>query len=273
MLPNVYGFHWTAGHLIFIGIFFSVLLTILATVSIALFRMLRDIRKNQVETVRWLSDFHDLPSPDRVCRHELTGELPSRCCDRGFDCRGCTTHAALLEKNGVESSVDESPFGLSYPADRFYHRGHAWVREEEDGTLTVGLDDFAARLTGRPDSVELPAIGQKLQVSGTGWKMRRNDTDVRILSPADGEVVATGGPDDGFYLKLKPLGKTDTRHLLGNTEVLPWLMREMEQLQLMLSPTATGLSLADGGILVEDVPAATPEADWDSVWGKLFLEP
>jgi Glycine cleavage H-protein len=273
MLPNVYGFHWTAGHVIFIGTFFSVLLVILATVATAAWRMLRDIRNNQVETVRWLSDFHDLPARDRVCRHELTGEFPCRRCERGFDCRGCQTHAELAAGKLVEPAECEAPLGLDYPADRLYHRGHTWVREEEDGTLTVGLDDFATRLAGPPDQVKLPAPGEKLQANGAGWKMRRNGVEVRILAPVDGEVVATGGPDAGFYLKLKPPGKPDTRHLLRGAEIRPWLVREMERLQLMLSPASTGLSLADGGILVDDVPATTPEADWDAVWGELFLEP
>jgi DNA mismatch repair protein MutS len=33
------------------------------------------------------------------------------------------------------------------------------------------------------------------------------------------------------------------------------------------------LTLADGGVMVEDVPAAQPKADWDAVWGRVFLEP
>jgi len=31
--------------------------------------------------------------------------------------------------------------------------------------------------------------------------------------------------------------------------------------------------LPDGGVLVEDAPGSLPDADWDAVWGKLFLEP
>ena len=71
MFPNVYGFHWTPGHLIFIGIFLSVVLLIFTAIAIVALRVSRDIRKNQVEAVRWLSMFHDLPARDRACRHDL----------------------------------------------------------------------------------------------------------------------------------------------------------------------------------------------------------
>ena len=109
--------------------------------------------------------------------------------------------------HAAEPAVDETPLGLKYPATNFYHRGHAWVREEPDGTVTVGLDDFASRLTGRPDSVALPPVGTKLQANGAGRRMSRNGAEVRILAPVDGEVLAIGGPDEGFYLKLRPLAR------------------------------------------------------------------
>ena len=33
--------------------------------------------------------------------------------------------------------------GLDYPGDRLYHRGHTWVKLEEDGMVSIGLDAFA----------------------------------------------------------------------------------------------------------------------------------
>jgi hypothetical protein len=46
------------------------------------------------------------------------------------------------------------------------------------------------------------------------------------------------------------------------------MLREFERLQLMVSPMP---SLADGGAPVADMPASMPEADWDAVWGRMFL--
>ena len=140
--------------------------------------------------------------------------------------------------------------------------------------MTLGLDDLGARLIGSPDQVVLPDVGTKLQVNGTAWRVKKGQSDLRILSPVDGEVVEKGGTEKGWMLKLRPAGfGFDTRHLLGGEEIKPWVLREMERLQLSLATDAVGMSLADGGLLVDDLSKGYPEADWDAVMGEMFLEP
>lgn len=274
MFPNVYGFHWTAGHLIFLGLFFAAVLTVFSTVTISAWRARRNLLAEKLNHIRWHSEFHDLPVRDRACRHDLTGEFMHRTCPNAFDCRECETHESLTAARPPAAAADAKPFGLSFPQDRLYHRGHTWAREEADGTVTVGLDDFAARLVGKPDEVILPKPGEQLEVNGPGFTLRRGGNEVRVLAPVEGEVVATGGPGEAFYLKLKPAGpKADTSHLLRGAEVQAWLAREMERLQLALSTRKGAPALADGGVLVDDLPKSYPQADWDAVWGEIFLEP
>ena len=256
MFPGVYGFEWNAGYLIFLGIFFAVVLTMFGAVGLALWRAWRDGRERRVEAIRWQSDFHDLAERDRRCRHEIAGQVAERACDNGFDCRCCGFHAKLAAP--VEPG-------------RLHHRGHTWVETQPDGTVTVGLDEMAGCLMGKPDQVELPRAGGRVEVNGTGWKMRRNGAEVRVLSPVEGEVVATGGPDAGWFLRVRP-SSFNMAHLLNAAEASRWFVREMERVQLMLVAEA-GPALADGGVMVEDVPAAQPGADWDAVWGRVFLEP
>ena len=113
--------------------------------------------------------------------------------------------------------------------------------------------------------MDLPQPGAVVHVNGTAFHVRKRDADVRVLSPVDGEVVETGGPERGWYLKVKPLnGEIDMRHLLRGAEIRPWLMREMERLQLALSAEGAAPTLADGGVPVADIAASYPEADWDA---------
>jgi hypothetical protein len=119
--------------------------------------------------------------------------------------------------------------------------------------------------------VNLPSPGSTLTVNGTGWTMRKKGTEVRMLSPVEGVVVATGGPEQGWYLRVAPDGQPNLKHLLRPDEVKPWLTRELERLELACSAEGAGLSLADGGELTDDLTAAYPEADWDSVLGEVFL--
>ena len=277
MFPWNYGFHFGVASYIFLGAFYTVLVVVATTILNALWRAHRDLSKGKAEDIRWHSDFHDLPAADRTCRHVLTGEFKSRECPNAFDCRGCETHAKLvaLHPRGGGGESEAEIFGMSFPLDRMYHRGHTWARPEADGTVTVGLDDLGARLLGTPDAVDLPAPGSRVQANGTAFRIHKREADVRVLSPVDGEVVETGGVDRGFFLRVKPLdGAIDMRHLLRDGEVKPWLMRELERLQLALTMEgATTPSLADGGVPVADIAAAYPKTDWDAVCGEMFLEP
>ena len=262
--------------LIFLGAFYTVLVVVAATLLNALWRSIRDLRRGKTEHIRWHSDFHDLPAADRACRHVLTGEFQHRECPNAFDCRGCQTHQHWVAEHPPREvpEPEEEIFGMSFPLNRFYHRGHTWARPETDGTLTIGLDDLGRRLLGTPDSIDLPQPGDRIEANGTAFRVRKREADVRVLSPVDGEVVETGAPDRDYLLRVKPIGgRFDLRHLLSGWEVRPWLLREMERLQLALSMEGAGATLADGGVPVSDISASYPKADWDAVCGEIFLQP
>ena len=277
MFPWNYGFEWNTSHVIFLGAFYTVLAIVAATVISAMLRARRDLRAGLEEDVRWHADFHDLPAPDRACRHVLSGELRHRECPNAFDCRRCETHARLIEKRAVPPPADpeEEILGMSFPLDRYYHRGHTWAHPEPDGTVTIGLDELASRLMGAPDAIETPPDGTQVRVNGPAFRIRKRNADVRVLSPIDGEVIGSGSPECGWLLKVRPTsaGERAFRHLLRGSEIRPWLQREMERLELALTAEGAAPALADGGVPVPDIGASYPNADWDAVCGQMFLEP
>jgi hypothetical protein len=263
-------------HTIFLTAFFTVVAAIAVTVATAFFRSWRALRRDDAGRIRWHSDFHDLPAADRDCRHVLTGEFASRQCPNAFDCRECATHARWIKDHppAAAAESEDEIFGLSFPLNRFYHRGHTWARPEADGTVTIGLDDLGRRLLGTPDAVELPQPGTRLAANGPAFRVRKREAEVRVLSPVDGEVVEIGGADRDYFLRVKPIGDScDMRHLLCGWEVRPWLSRELERLQLVLSPDGASPALADGGVPVADISAQYPAVNWDAVCGEMFLEP
>lgn len=274
MFPWVYEFRWTAGHVVFLGVFFSVVMVIAATVLTAGIRSVRDFKKRKTASIIWHADFEDLPPQVRACRHEFTGEVKQRTCHNGFDCRTCATHPRLESLRPKNLSAPDGPmFGLDMPAARRYHRGHSWVEQHDDGTYTVGLDDFAGRLTGTPARVLLPEPGTHLSVNGQGWLMEREGITMRILSPVDGTVLEQGGHDLGWYLRVRPdQPDAPLDHLLHGAEVRPWTMRELERIQVVMGGEGTTGNLADGGELVKDAMQQAPGVDWDTVWGETFLE-
>jgi hypothetical protein len=269
MFPGVDGFHWSFGHLVFLSLFFAVVLAIATTVTQAVLRVSLDFRSGRAAAVCWRDNFDELPEAERRCRHELAGRVEQRTCPNAFDCRHCAENprfAALPARAPVQT------YGLSYPQDRLYHRGHTWVHPEEDGTLTVGVDDLAGHVIGRPDSVELPARGSEMVANSGAWRMRKNGVTIQARAPIEGTVIDTGGPDRGWYLKLRPHGAPDFRHLLTGPEVSGWLSQELERLQLQLTGPEMAPSLADGGILTDGLMDALPDVDWDATLAGTFLE-
>jgi len=278
MLPELFNPLGDPVRTAFLGAFYVVVSCLAVTLAFALLRARRDLRAGRADAIRWHEEFDDLPEARRRCRHAVSGRLPGRVCPNGFACGGCETHrtlvAGLPATRAAEGSEGGDVLGFDLPRARAYHRGHTWVVVLKDGTAWVGLDDFGTRLVGAPDEVTLPAPGSVLHANGPAWRMRRGRAQVRILSPLDGKVVETGGPDRGWYLRITPPGDGwDLRHLLTDGEVRPWMLREIENLQTRLAGAATGASLADGGTPVGDFPQACPEADWEGIWRELFLDP
>lgn len=272
MFPGIDGFHWTPTHIIFLSVFFLVLITIVTTAASAVWRTRQDFRGRRAADLCWQADFAELPESERRCRHELAGRVISRTCDNAFDCRHCTKYPqfAVLPATGNAQTL-----GLDYSADRYYHRGHTWVQPMGDGTVLVGLDELAIHLIGTPDSMKMPELGKEIQLNQTAWRMKKNGNDIQVRAPIEGTVVSVGGPDQGWYLKIRPRldvnAPTTLRHLLRGPEVHGWLAREMERLQLQLRKPDTPPALADGGMLLPDLMDAVPDANWDEVLADTFL--
>ena len=272
MFPGIDGFHWTFGHVLFLSLFFAVVLTILATVISAVWRTTRDFRSHRAIEFCWKSDFAELPVSDRRCRHELAGRVTSRVCDNAFDCRHCSEYSrfAVLPAAGNLRAQ-----GLEYSQDRYYHRGHTWVKPAQDGTVTVGLDELARHLMGNPDSVRMPKLGDEVELNQTAWRIRKNGKEIDVRAPIEGTIVGVGGSNEGWDLKIRPRldlhDPATLRHLLQGPEVQGWVSRELERLQLQLRAPNTPPALADGGTLLPDLMDALPDADWDTVLANTFL--
>lgn len=269
MLPGVDGFRWDAGHIIFLGAFFSVVVLVCMTLAFAFVRSFRDAKPHRQQAIRWHTEFSELPKEDRRCRHELTGEVARRQCPNEFDCRECAQHAKFVSlRPGTMAEIESQALvaGIPVPLDRFYHRGHTWARKEANGTWTVGLDEFARRLMGDTPKFKMPKTGDQVFTNGSLFEIRTADDSYRILSPVSGRVIAS----DGDTLTVQPDPGFKTDHLLSGCDVVAWLSKEFERLQVALSGNAQPL-LADGGTMVENITAEYPDKDWDAVRARLLL--
>jgi len=137
--------------------------------------------------------------------------------------------------------------GYQYPDELYYHSEHGWAREEEDGTITVGMTDFAQQSAGEIAYMDMPMEGDELKIGETAAKIQTAKWIGKLLSPVSGEVVAINEDvedqpqlinehpfGEGWILKVNPSNwdEEKTQLMRVNTpEMEAWLTKEIERVQ------------------------------------------
>ena len=130
---------------------------------------------------------------DRVCRHSLTNRIERRTCAYDYECATCDFDQFFEDVWTTKSK--SMPFevqqvkGFDVPMGYYFHGGHAWARIESGGYIRVGLDDFALKVLGEADALDLPLMGKELDQGKVGWGLKRRDNLADVLSPIDGVIV------------------------------------------------------------------------------------
>jgi glycine cleavage system H protein len=115
---------------------------------------------------------------------------------------------------------------MSMPADLKYTESHEWVRREADGTLTVGITEFAQEALGDMVFVELPEVGRTLAKGEACAVVESVKAASDVYAPVAGTVTAvnsalTEKPElvntsafEAWMFKLKPANAADVDALL-----------------------------------------------------------
>jgi glycine cleavage system H protein len=101
------------------------------------------------------------------------------------------------------------------PKDLKYVKTHEWVRVE-DGTVTIGITDHAQQELGDLVYIELPDVGDQLEIEDTCGVVESVKAASDLYSPIAGEVIESNTAlsdtpelvnsspyQDGWLFKLK----------------------------------------------------------------------
>lgn len=113
------------------------------------------------------------------------------------------------------------------PADLKYTRTHEWVRQETDGTVTVGVTDHAQDLLGDMVYVELPEVGRNLEAEAESAVVESVKAASDVYAPVAGEVTAVNdrlqdAPElvnkdpygEGWLFRIHPTGAATVEALM-----------------------------------------------------------
>jgi len=117
---------------------------------------------------------------------------------------------------------------MNIPADLKYTKDHEWIRLESDGSITVGITDFAQGELGDIVYVEIETEGETLDHEEVFGTIEAVKTVSDLFMPVSGEILSfnselEGAPetvnsnpyDDGWMVKIKPSDESQLERLLS----------------------------------------------------------
>jgi glycine cleavage system H protein len=115
---------------------------------------------------------------------------------------------------------------MSIPSDLKYTKSHEWLRQEADGTVTIGITDHAQEALGDIVFLELPDTGRTVKAGEECAVVESVKAASDIYAPVSGEVVARNdaaidAPESvnqdayaAWLFKLKPANAAEIGALL-----------------------------------------------------------
>ena len=169
------------------------------------------------------------------------------------------------------------------PEDIYYHLGHSWAAPEGKNLVKVGVDDFAQKLVGKINRIQLPGIGSTIHQGDKGWTLEVDSKKIDMLSPVDGKVVAINekilnSPEDinkqpyaTWLMEVEsPKFSANKKQLLSGALAAKWMEEVRESLLSRMSYNL-GLVYQDGGLLVDGMARSLDKDKWDEIVKEFFL--
>lgn len=113
------------------------------------------------------------------------------------------------------------------PSELRYATSHEWVRNEGDGTVTVGITEHAQELLGDMVFVELPEVGESVSTGDDVAVAESVKAASDIYAPVSGEIIEVNeeledSPElvnsdaygDGWMFKIKLEDESELESLL-----------------------------------------------------------
>lgn len=238
--------------------------------------------KSRKEIKEWMVEFKELPGEQRKCRYMLMGEVSHKICPNSFRCGECTFDQMMQDRvqpRVVEDNQSLPMVGGFYLSDGLYYfRNHTWLQLERNGQYRIGIDDFARRLLGKADKIDLPPLGRGIDMEEYCLTIHHHYGDLEFFSPLKGVVssinyrlgddssVLTEQPySNGWLMTVEPenIGKS-LKNFLSGKEARAWMVEEANLLFKGIGGEA-GATLHDGAAPVADISQHLDRAAWQKI--------
>ena len=192
--------------------------------------------------------------------------------------------AAVARQANAEDTRSTTVAGFELMPDRSYHPGHTWAKFRDTALTRVGADEFAARLIGPADGIQMPEPGTTVRAGRPLVTVTRRGRTATLLSPVTGIVQAVNHDveDDPATLARAPYGagwlveikgddvRSDLRMLEFGETARQWMDQTVGALHQMVTP-GMAMAAADGGRPVDAIGDQLDEATWNQARQRFLL--
>lgn len=125
------------------------------------------------------------------------------------------------------------------PSDLKYTATHEWIREEDDGSVTIGITDHAQHLLGDLVFIELPEVNTDVKAGDECCVIESVKAASDVYAPLTGEIVAINEalvdtPElvnadsygDGWLFQIHPTAEIENDDLLSADEYAEQIAEE-----------------------------------------------
>jgi glycine cleavage system H protein len=195
-----------------------------------------------------------------------------------------TEPKTVPSNNPIFKTQPDCVSGLRLAGNIRYHPGHTWALRESPTLVRVGIDDLAARMIGRAESILLPRRGQWIRQGQKIITIFKDGSKTELVSPIEGEVTSVneavveapsllnGDPyGDGWLLTvISPDAETNFRNLLGGDLVRQWMEEEETRLRTRMQAPAA-VAAQDDRNRSRNLSRTAPGQNWTELTREFFL--
>ena len=245
--------------------------------------------KMEYENVlRW----RKLPGPLRKCRYMRMGFISHKVCANDFQCWNCevdqrmedlgTSHPVFMLKE-ARAKERETISGFEMLSDRFYDEGHIWVMRI-NGSVRMGIDDFARQIIGTVDDIKLPSINSFISQGDPLCIISGNEKALHLYAPLEGKVIDINPDivDNPSLVSIAPHGRgwillvepsdivQASKILLSGRSAIEWLRHESHKFYDFIREE-TDMALPADGSIPPDFNKILKKDIWDKIDQAFFM--
>jgi len=133
----------------------------------------------------------------------------------------------------------------NFKTDRFYNRNHLWSKKEENGQITIGMDELGLDSLGEMAYLTLPSVGTPIEMGKVMGSMEAAKMTGELFAPISGIVVEKNDAvlqnpllvnedpfDKGWMVKIEPSNWEEEASAMVSGDALPgWMESESERFE------------------------------------------